>query len=186
MENKLAEVLTELGIDLTDENFVDTPKRVIKHWKEYMVSKETIERDIREFAKSKFPSTNREMVIVSDIRTASLCPHHLVPVLYRIDVGYIPEKFVVGLSKICRFAVALSKYPYLQETYTEMLASTIFEKLNCLGSIVIVKGLHTCMVARGVKQNAVTITSSIKGVFFDQPHAKEEFLSLIKSNNGVW
>ena len=184
MEKKLASILTELGIDLSDENFRDTPKRIIRHWKEYIVSKESIDRNIREFAKSRFPSNNREMVIMSGIKAPSLCPHHLVSVLYDVNIGYIPEKFVVGLSKLARIAVSLAKRPLLQETYTETLATIIFDELECLGSIAVVRGLHMCILARGIRQNSVVTTSSVKGVFMEQPHAKAEFLELLKLNQG--
>jgi len=176
----IAKALQGLGIDLSDPNFCDTPMRVAKHLFEFTKPKDEIEKDIKQFTAAKFPATNREMVMVSGIRIASLCPHHLVSILYDVNIGYIPEKFVVGLSKLARIAEELAKHPFLQETYTELLATTVFEKLECLGSIVVVKGLHMCMVGRGVKQNAVTTTSSLKGVFMNESHAKMEFLELLK------
>ncbi|MHA1302224.1 MAG: GTP cyclohydrolase I [Candidatus Heimdallarchaeaceae archaeon] len=173
--------LKALGVDLNDPNFVDTPKRIATYLSEYISPREEIDSQIRKFTKARFPSTNNEMVIVPGIQASSLCPHHLLPVLYRVSVGYIPKKYVIGLSKIARFVVVMAKYPFLQETYTEVLADALYKELECLGSIVMIKGVHMCMVARGIKQNSAVITSSLKGIFRDNPNAKSEFLSLIRS-----
>jgi GTP cyclohydrolase IA len=181
-EQLISELLKGLGLDLEDENFKGTPNRVYRHLREFTRPLSKIEETLKEFACAKFPAKNKDMVIVTDIQASSLCPHHLTPILYRIDAGYIPKHYVVGLSKIARIATEVAKYPYLQETYTEVLASALYEGIESQGSIVVVRGLHTCMVARGVKQRATTITSSVTGVFLEEPHAKQEFLELIKTN----
>jgi GTP cyclohydrolase IA len=184
--NAMSKVLKGLGVDLTDENFKDTPKRIVDHFFNFTKPQKVIEEDVKEFMKARFPTTSSDMVVIENIEASSLCPHHFIPVLYNIDAGYIPKKYVVGLSKIPRLAVELAKHPFLQETYTDTLADLLFKGLESLGAIVVVRGLHTCMTARGIKQKATTITSSVRGVFFDEPHAKTEFLELIKTNKGGW
>jgi GTP cyclohydrolase IA len=127
-----------------------------------------------------FPIDYDEMVIVKDIDFFSLCEHHLLPFFGRCHVGYLPNKHVVGLSKIPRIVDLFSRRLQVQEHLTVQIADTLITKLNAHGVGVVMEARHLCMMMRGVeKQNTVAVTSSMLGVFRSQPQTREEFLRLI-------
>ena len=127
-----------------------------------------------------FPTTNDQMVIVKNIECFGMCPHHLVPIVYKVSIGYIPNGKAIGLSKLARLAVMLSATPKLQENFTSEIANMLEERLLPLGVMVIVEGVHGCMRTRGVEQNSTCITSDCRGVLREKAEAREEFLKLIK------
>ena len=108
-----------------------------------------------------------------------MCPHHLIPVVYNVHIGYIPQGWAIGLSKLARIAVGLCSYPKLQENFTFELAEVIDKNLNPKGVIVIVEGLHSCIRSRGVELPSSCITSECKGLFLENPGIKQEFINLI-------
>jgi GTP cyclohydrolase IA len=123
------------------------------------------------------------MVIVKDIDFFSMCEHHLLPFFGRCHVGYMPNKKVVGLSKIPRLVDAFSRRLQVQERLTVEIAETLQSKLKAHGVAVVMEARHLCMMMRGVeKQNTVAVTSSMLGVFRNQLQTREEFLKLIHSN----
>ncbi len=179
---KVAELLDELGMDLESEDFGDTPKRFAQYLMSRCVSREDIEKETRSFARATFKASYRQMVILEGIEVSSLCPHHLLPVLYNVNIGYVPDKRVVGLSKLTRFAKVCALRPQLQESYTDFLADTIEDTLKCLGVIVTVRGEHFCMKVRGVEQtNSSAVTSAIRGIYATQKelNTRMEFFELI-------
>lgn len=181
----IIEVLKDLGVDLEDANFKGTPERVAKMYKHFF--RGSSPNDIRKIMEKVFPSSNDQMVIVSNIECFGMCPHHLVPIVYKVDIGYIPNGKVIGLSKLVRLCVALSGYPKLQEDFTKEIADVIEHYLNTSGLMVVVNGIHGCMRCRGVEQPAKTITSDVRGLLRMVPSARTEFLELIKKrgdNNG--
>ncbi len=128
-----------------------------------------------------FPIEYDEMVIVKDIDFFSLCEHHLLPFFGKCHVGYLPNKKVVGLSKIPRIVDAFSRRLQVQERLTTQIAETLQRKLNAHGVGVVMEAQHLCMMMRGVeKQNAVAVTSSMLGDFRNQQQTREEFLKLIR------
>jgi len=128
-----------------------------------------------------FPIDYDEMVIVKDIDFFSLCEHHLIPFFGRCHVGYLPNKRVVGLSKIPRIVDLFSRRLQVQERLTVQIAETLQSKLNAHGVGVVMEARHLCMMMRGVeKQNTVAVTSSMLGVFRTQIQTREEFLNLIR------
>jgi GTP cyclohydrolase IA len=130
-----------------------------------------------------FPIEYDEMVIVKDIDFFSMCEHHLLPFFGRCHVGYMPNKKVVGLSKIPRLVDAFSRRLQVQERLTVEIAETLQSKLKAHGVAVVMEARHLCMMMRGVeKQNTVAVTSSMLGVFRNQLQTREEFLKLIHSN----
>jgi GTP cyclohydrolase IA len=120
---------------------------------------------------------------VKDIDFFSMCEHHLLPFFGRCHVGYMPNKKVVGLSKIPRLVDAFSRRLQVQERLTVEIAETLQSKLKAHGVAVVMEARHLCMMMRGVeKQNTVAVTSSMLGVFRNQLQTREEFLKLIHSN----
>src|ERR1700693_324717 len=122
-----------------------------------------------------------QMVLVKDIEIYSLCEHHLLPFFGKCHVAYIPDKKVVGLSKIPRLVNMFARRLQIQERLTNQIATAIQQKIAPLGVGVVIEGRHLCMVMRGVeKQNSQTVTSAMLGAFRDNVETREEFLSLIK------
>jgi GTP cyclohydrolase I len=131
-----------------------------------------------------FPIEYDEMVIVKDIDFFSMCEHHLLPFFGRCHVGYIPNKKVVGLSKIPRIVDAFSRRLQVQERLTVQIAETLQSKLNAHGVGVVMEARHLCMMMRGVeKQNTVAVTSQMLGAFRTQEQTRLEFLKLIRQGS---
>ena len=121
-----------------------------------------------------------QMVLVKDIEFYSLCEHHLLPFFGRCHVAYIPDKKVVGLSKIPRLVNMFARRLQIQERLTNQVANAIQDKISPLGVGVVVEGRHLCMAMRGVeKESSQTVTSAMLGSFKDNPKTREEFLSLV-------
>ena len=132
-----------------------------------------------------------QMVLVKDIEIYSLCEHHMLPFFGKCHVAYIPDKKVVGLSKIPRLVNMFARRLQIQERLTNQIASAIQQKIAPLGVGVVVEARHLCMVMRGVeKQNSQTVTSAMLGAFRENVQTREEFLSLIRDKwrggRGFW
>lgn len=155
------ELIEAMGLDPDDENFKETPRRVADFLEELLEPKISDEDYV------KF-TTVGNLVVVRGIRAYSLCPHHLLPVVYDINVAYIPKGKAIGLSKIARLAVTLAGKPMLQEDFTELLADEIAKLTGSRDIMVVVKGAHFCMRMRGVRQQeSSVVTSAIRGGFED-------------------
>ncbi len=127
-----------------------------------------------------FEACYDQMVLVKDIEVYSLCEHHMLPFFGRCHVAYIPDKKVVGLSKIPRVVNMFARRLQIQERLTSQIAGAIQEKINPVGVGVVIEARHLCMVMRGVeKQNSQTVTSAMLGAFRENVQTREEFLSLI-------
>jgi len=159
-----------------DPNFRDTPRRVTKMYEELFSTEAPV--------LTVFPETHNQMIILAHHKAYSLCPHHLLPIEMDISLAYIPKGFVLGISKLARMIHMKIGKPSMQETLTDELADILYDVAdtgkNCLGSAVLIKAEHDCMKIRGVKSSGHIITSAVRGVFKDDPSAKEEFLSLVK------
>jgi GTP cyclohydrolase I len=122
-----------------------------------------------------------QMVLVKDIEVYSLCEHHMLPFFGKCHVAYIPDKRVVGLSKIPRLVNMFARRLQIQERLTNQIASAIQQEISPFGVGVVVEARHLCMVMRGVeKQNSQTVTSAMLGAFRENVQTREEFLSLIR------
>lgn len=167
IEKHFKEILTGgLGLDMKDPNFLKTPARVARAYREIFSGLDKTEEEVEKLFKTCFPTDYTGIVMQKGIRVYSMCPHHFLPVVYDISVGYIPDGCGIGLSKLTRIIELLAKKPVLQESFTEEIVQHIEEHMKPTGSIVTARGVHFCMTMRGVKQkDAVTTTSSATGAF---------------------
>lgn len=163
---------------MASEGMLETPHRIVKHWK--AVTKGLYE-DPSEPLKKQFSCDHDEIVILKDIPFFSLCEHHLLPIIGTANVAYIPNGRVVGLSKIPRALDILAARPQLQERLTTELGGLVWSSLNPLGVAITVTATHTCMTTRGaLKPGSTCTTSFMRGAFRENTVARTEFLELIK------
>jgi len=174
---RVREIIALLGLDLSDPNLVETPDRVAKMYLEMF-------HGLAEGAEPKitvFPNDERyaAMVIEKDIPFYSLCSHHFVPFYGHAHLAYIPNDKIVGLSKMPRIVEFYARRPQLQERMTEQIAGFLEEQLAPQGVMVVIEARHLCVEMRGVKKpGALTVTSAIRGIFYNRP-VREEFLDLL-------
>lgn len=171
----------EVGFSLDDPNFDETPKRVVKAWKEILSG---YGEDPAEILSKRFPNDGyNQMIVVKDVKFFSVCAHHMLPFYGKVAVGYIPGKSgtVVGLSKIARIVHAFAKRFQLQERMTQEIADAIEEHLKPLGVAVFVyDSVHLCMHMRGVKESASTMdTNVLRGEFITDPAVRNEFFKMV-------
>ena len=174
----ITQLLTALGEDPKRIGLEKTPERVAQALAFFTKG---YNQDIKEIINGAlFPLEYDEMVIVRDIDFYSLCEHHLLPFFGKCHIGYIPNKQVVGLSKLPRIVEVLSRRLQVQERLTVEIAETLKTALKPLGVGVVIEAQHLCMMMRGVeKQNAIAVTSHMLGGFRKQQQTREEFLKLI-------
>jgi len=179
----IEELLRELGEDTQREGLDRTPERVEKALR-YFTS--GYAQDVKEVLNdAMFVEDYDEMVIVKDIDFSSLCEHHLLPFIGRVHVAYMPQRKIVGLSKIARLVEMFSRRLQVQERLTTQIANTVNEALQPRGVAVVVEAVHLCMLMRGVeKQNSKAVTSSMLGAFRNRPETRAEFMELIKAGRG--
>lgn len=167
-----------------DENLVGTDARAARGFMELALPLAEIERQKHALFEATFPSTYGGMILSKHNLTFGLCPHHLLPVIYRISLAYIPQQRVLGISKLSRLAKLLSRSPVLQEDLTQSIADALYRDLEAQGSAVYVEGLHLCMASRGVEvHEARVVTSEVRGVFMEDPATRSEFLDLVRTSH---
>lgn len=174
---KIRELLTYIGEDPNREGLLATPKRIIKSWKTLFGG---YDQNIKDILTTFEEGTCKEMVILKDIEFYSTCEHHFLPFSGVCHIAYIPNKKIVGVSKLARILEMFARRLQIQERLTTQIAECIMKELNAKGAMVICEAQHLCMTARGIqKQQSKMITSAIRGVF-EQSEVRNEFLSLIK------
>lgn len=179
IQPRFKEILTALGEDPAREGLVDTPRRFAKSVQFLTSGYRLCVNDI--VGKGLFAAESSEMVIVKDIELYSLCEHHMLPFFGKAHVAYIPNKKIIGLSKIPRIVDVFARRLQVQERLTAQIADALMEVLQPLGVAVVIEAAHFCMMMRGVeKQNSETITSAMRGEFYSDPTTRREFLALIK------
>ena len=170
-------VLTTIGEDITREGILKTPTRAAKAMQFLTHGYDLNPADILKSA--MFKDDYSQMVIVKDIEIYSLCEHHLLPFFGKAHIAYIPNGYIVGLSKIPRVADAFARRLQVQERLTTEILNCIQETLNPLGVAVVIECKHLCMSMRGIqKQNSVTTTSAFTGAF-ENDTTRAEFIRLI-------
>lgn len=177
MADNVAKMLDLVGEDKDREGLVKTPMRVAKS---LQFLTQGYSQDPAAILKSAmFREDYQQMVIVKDIDFYSMCEHHMLPFFGKVHIAYIPNKYVVGLSKIPRIVEVFARRLQIQERFTTQIKECIQDTLNPLGVMVVVEASHLCMQMRGVqKMNAITTTSDFTGIFTDKK-TREEFLNLI-------
>ncbi|HUH03344.1 MAG TPA: GTP cyclohydrolase I [Kofleriaceae bacterium] len=182
---KIIEGLDRLGYSpREDPNFDDTPARAARGLAELIADRNETRAEITEVLTKTVPAKYREMVISKYNVAFGMCPHHLLPVIYRVSLAYIPTKKVLGISKLSRMVRLMSRSPTLQEDLTHELCNLLYTGLESEGSAVYVEGLHLCMAARGVSSHeARVVTSAVQGVFLDNLATREEFIKLVTASH---
>ena len=179
MQDTIRRLLTELGEDPNREGLVGTPQRVEQSLRT-LTSGYTADLDAA-INGALFTVEYNEMVIVRDIDFYSLCEHHLLPFFGKCHIAYIPDGKVIGLSKIPRLVEVFARRLQVQERLTSQIAETLRDRVRPLGVAVVMEATHLCMAMRGVqKQNSVTTTSAMLGVFHTDARTRHEFLELIR------
>lgn len=177
MAANVSQMLDLIGEDKDREGLVKTPMRVAKS---LQFLTQGYQQDPAEIIRSAmFREDYRQMVIVKDIDFYSMCEHHMLPFFGKVHVAYIPNKYIVGLSKIPRVVEVFARRLQVQERLTTQIKDCINDTLHPLGVMVVIEASHLCMQMRGVqKMNATTTTSDFTGAFTDIK-TREEFLNLI-------
>jgi GTP cyclohydrolase I len=176
------QMLVQLGEDPDREGLRKTPERFEKALR-FLTS--GYEQNVDQLLNgATFSVAYDEMVIVKDIEFFSLCEHHLLPFFGRVHIAYLPNKRVIGLSKVARLVNMFARRLQIQERMTSQIAGALEEKIDPQGVGVIVEARHLCMQMRGVeKQHGKAVTSAMLGAFRHNKQTRDEFLSLVRSKN---
>ncbi len=179
-EQAITKVLELIGEDPQREGLLKTPARVAKA---FAFLTEGYARDPKEIlSQALFTTSNDEMVLVRDIEFYSMCEHHMLPIIGRAHVAYIPDGKVVGLSKIPRIVNVFARRLQIQEQMTEQIADSISESITPKGVAVVLHARHMCMEMRGVeKVNSTTVSSALRGLFKSDERTRSEFYNLINT-----
>jgi len=173
--------LVRLGEDPAREGLANTPLRVAKSM-DFLTSGYTTSVD-EIINNALFADQSEEMVIVKEIEFYSLCEHHMLPFFGKAHIAYIPNGRIIGLSKLARVVDMFARRLQVQERMTNQIADLLMEVLDPLGVAVITEASHLCMMMRGVqKQNSLTVTSAMRGLFKSDRLTREEFLCLLRNH----
>ena len=184
-EDAVRTLLRWAGDDPAREGLLDTPSRVVRAYEEHFGGyghdpKLVLARTFEEV------EGYDEMIVLTDIRFESHCEHHMAPIIGKVHIGYLPERRVVGISKLARLVEVYAKRLQIQEKMTVQIADTLQEVLQPKGVAVVVEASHQCMTTRGVhKPGAALVTSRMLGAFRQDPTTRREFLAIVgRSSNG--
>ena len=167
------------GDDPEREGLAGTPDRVVRSYEEFFSG---YDQDPRDMLQRTFEEVEGydEVVALRDIRLESYCEHHMVPIIGRVHIGYLPDRRVVGISKLARVVDAYARRLQIQEKLTAQIANTLQEVLQPRGVAVVIEAAHQCMTTRGVHKDGVTmVTSRMLGAFRDNGETRREFLTMI-------
>jgi GTP cyclohydrolase I len=178
LEAIIRELLAELGVDLHDQHFRQTPARVARLYREltrgYRIQPEELT--------TTFVSNHQELIVVSDINFYSLCPHHLLIYRGKMHFGYVPDGKIVGLSKIPRLIQGMAARFIVQEDLVSEIADTFMEHVKPLGCVVKATGKHDCVAVRGVKCHEASMTTvALRGIFQQKSTLTEEFHQVLSA-----
>jgi GTP cyclohydrolase I len=178
-EQAIRTLLRWAGDDPAREGLIDTPARVARAYEEFFAGYAV---DPVALLERTFEETDGydEIVLLRDIRLESHCEHHMVPIIGRAHVAYLPHRRVVGISKLARVVEAYARRLQIQEKLTAQIANTIQQVLEPRGVAVVIEAAHQCMTTRGVHKPGVTmVTSRMLGAFRDDPTTRREVLAMI-------
>lgn len=171
LEQGALTLLKGMGVDLTDSNFIDTPKRVARMYTELLTPPKN--------NWATFPSPTSGMIVLRGHRVFALCPHHLLPVELRGYVAYIPQKRVLGLSKLARVIESHLTKPIMQEELGDRTADSLVDELAPQGVAVVLAGQHGCMRYRGIETDGDVVTSAMRGLFLHAQATRDEFWHIV-------
>jgi GTP cyclohydrolase I len=181
-EDAFRSILRWIGEDPRRDGLQETPKRLVRAFREYFCG---YDEDPEQILRKTFSEVDGydEMIVLRGVTFESHCEHHVAPIIGRAWVGYVPDRRVVGISKLARVVEAYSKRLQIQERMTAQIANAIEDVLKPRGVAVVVKATHHCMVSRGIhKRGTDLVTSRMLGVFRDNSMTRGEFLSMVNSN----
>jgi GTP cyclohydrolase IA len=180
-EDAFRTILEWIGEDPNRDGLRETPERLVRSYREYFAG---YDEDPEEVLRKTFSEVDGydEMIVLRGVTFESHCEHHVAPIIGRVWIGYLPDRRVVGISKLARVVEIFSKRLQIQERLTAQIANTINDVLKPKGVAVVVKAAHHCMISRGVhKRGSDLVTSRMLGIFRDQPATRGEFLSLVNA-----
>jgi len=176
-DDRIKEILRSIGEDPEREGLLDTPGRVVRSWSELYSGYEKDPKDLLTVFEA---GTYDQIVLLKNVEMYSQCEHHMLPFIGVAHIAYLPDKKVIGISKLARLLDIYARRLQIQERIGDQVTDALMEYLEPKGAACIIEAQHLCMQMRGVaKQNSVMITSSMRGVFRD-PGVKDELLKLIK------
>ena len=184
IEAAVQEILLAIGEDPARDGLVRTPNRVARMFAETMAG---LREDPSAHLETVFDAGHDEMIMVRDVPFASTCEHHLVPFIGVAHVAYIPSRsgLITGLSKIARLVDGFARRPQVQERLTTQIADALEDALKPTGTLVVLEAEHLCMSIRGVnKPGALTVTSSVRGLFREDARARAEAMGFITGQRG--
>lgn len=182
LENAVIEILESIGENPDREGLQETPARVARAWRDWTRGYKQDPKEIFKAFEDGGESYD-EMILVKDIPFYSHCEHHLAPFFGVVHVAYIPHKRIIGLSKIPRLVDIFAHRLQVQERMTAQIAETLWTGIGSKGVAVSVRARHLCMESRGIqKQNTWTVTTSLTGLFRDDPTVRNEFLSSVRGD----
>jgi GTP cyclohydrolase I len=182
-EEAFRTVLKWIGEDPDRDGLRETPHRLVRAFREYFCG---YDEDPGQVLRKTFSEVEGydEIIVLRGVTFESHCEHHVAPIIGRAWVGYLPDKRVVGISKLARVVEIFSKRLQIQERLTAQIANTIEEVLKPRGVAVVVKAAHHCMISRGIhKRGADLVTSRMLGAFREQPATRAEFLALVNADS---
>jgi GTP cyclohydrolase I len=184
-EAAVTTLLKWIGDDPEREGLAATPARVARAYEDWFSG---YREDPVEFLRRTFQEVDGydEMIVLRDINFESHCEHHMAPIIGKVNIGYLPDRKVVGISKLARVVETFARRLQVQESMTSQIAHCIQDVLKPKGVGIIVEGQHQCMTTRGVRKHGVSmITSQLLGAFRSDPRTRSEFMSIIGRPDGL-
>jgi GTP cyclohydrolase I len=183
IKSGVRQILEGIGDDPDRDGLTKTPERVAEMYEDLISGLATEPTSVL----TTIPGDrHQEMILLKDISFFSICEHHLLPFFGKAHVAYIPSKGgkITGLSKLAELVQVAARRPQLQERMTSLIADSLEEALEPRGVLVLVEAEHLCMAMRGIRSQAHTMTSAVRGIFRTNAATRAEALSLINANNG--
>ena len=178
VQQNIVRMLQYIGEDPSREGLLDTPNRVVKSWDELYGGYKIKPESLMTVFENKGCD---EIVLLKNVEFYSSCEHHILPFSGKAHIAYIPDKWIIGVSKLARILDAYARRLQIQENIGEQVTSALMNHLKPKGAACVIEAQHLCMKCRGVnKQESIMVTSSMKGVFMNKPAAREELMQLIR------